>query len=106
MFASARHIVANNSPSGLDGGAVITGANNLIRISSVPVPDMTKTAEPKLLPLACHGGADSPAIDAGNSFLANDQRGPGFARSIGARADIGAYEFDPDRIFADGLDCG
>ena len=113
-------IISNNSPSGLDGGAdlgggaVITGANNLIRISSIPVPDMTKTADPKLLPLACHGGAfrvhalpdDSPAIDAGNSFQTNDQRGPGFARIIGASSDIGAYELDPDRIFTDGLDCG
>jgi hypothetical protein len=113
-------IIANNSPSGLDGGAdlgggaVITGANNLIRISSIPVPALTKTSDPKLLPLACHGGAtrvhaladDSPAIDAGSSVLTNDQRGPGFARSIGASADIGAYELDPDRIFTDGLDCG
>ena len=113
-------IIANNSPSGteggadLGGGAVITGANNLIKISSIPVPALTKTSDPKLLPLACHGGAtrvhaladDSPAIDAGSSFLTNDQRGPGFGRSIGASPDIGAYEFDSDRIFTDGLDCG
>lgn len=113
-------IIANNSPSGttggadLGGGATITGANNLIRISSIAVPDMTKTADPKLLPLACRGGAtrvhalaaDSPAIDAGSSFLPADQRGPGFARSIGASSDIGAYELDPDRILSDGLDCG
>jgi hypothetical protein len=113
-------IIANNSPGGLDGGAdlgggaVVTGANNLIRISSIPVPALTKTDDPKLLPLACHGGTtrvhafadDSPAIDAGSSFLTNDQRGPGFGRSVGASPDIGAYEFDPDRIFTDGLDCG
>ncbi len=40
--------------------------------------------------------AGSPAIDAGfNQFPAlffNDQRGPGFARSVGQTADIGAYE--------------
>jgi hypothetical protein len=113
-------IIANNSPSGmaggadLGGGAVISGANNLIRISSIPVPDLTMKVDPKLLPLACHGGVtrvhaladDSPALDAGNSFLPGDQRGPGFLRVIGPSVDIGAYEFDPDRMLTDGMDCG
>ena len=39
---------------------------------------------------------DSVAIDAGNnaSGLPSDQRGGGFARVVGAAADIGAFEFD------------
>jgi hypothetical protein len=39
--------------------------------------------------------------DAGNT-IATDQRG--FARSAGAWCDVGAYEFDPDRIFINGFD--
>ena len=39
--------------------------------------------------------------DAGNT-IATDQRG--FARTVGSQCDIGAYEFDPDRIFTDGFD--
>ena len=56
---------------------------------------MTETAE------------GSPAIDAGNNYggFAFDQRGEGFARVGGGRADIGAYESAAgDRIFADGFD--
>src|SRR5262249_17140353 len=50
-----------------------------------------------------------PAIDHGNNDagLATDQRGAGFARVAGARADIGAFEVQsapPDPIFADGFD--
>jgi hypothetical protein len=33
-----------------------------------------------------------------------DQRGTGFPRVIGASADIGAFETDPDRIFTNGLE--
>ena len=39
--------------------------------------------------------------DQGNT-IATDQRG--FARSAGAWCDVGAYEFDPDRIFINGFD--
>jgi len=82
----------------------IAGHNNLITHaeSSTVVPADTITADPKLLPLADNGGPtlthalapDSPAIDAGSnsSGLTTDQRGVGFARVFGARADIGAYE--------------
>jgi len=35
-----------------------------------------------------------------------DQRGPAFLRTVGADPDIGAYELDPDIIFADGFDAG
>ena len=59
-------------------------------------------ADPMLAALAYNGGLtqsqallpSSPAIDAGSNplSLATDQRGGSFARVMGARADIGAYE--------------
>jgi hypothetical protein len=62
-------------------------------------------ADPLLGPLADNGGPTkthallpgSPALDHGfNPFgLAFDQRGPGFARALGAAADIGAFEATP-----------
>ena len=83
------------------------GANNMIGAVSatIAVPsDTIATADPGLQPLAYNGGPtrthalrlDSVAIDAGNnaSDLPSDQRGGGFARVVGAAADIGAFEFD------------
>ena len=71
-------------------------------------------ADPQLLPLAYNGGrtpthalaATSSAIDRGTNSqnLANDQRGGGYARAVGAAPDVGAYEFDPDRIYSDGFE--
>jgi len=114
-------IIADNSPSGPLGGAdlagpgTITGSHDLIKISSVPVPAGTLSADPMLGPLACNGGPtrthalqpESTAIDAGAnpSSFTDDQRGPGFARDVGIAPDIGAVEYDPDRILADGFDC-
>jgi len=50
--------------------------------------------------------ADSPVIDAGNSAAdrSYEQRGSGFPRVVGANADIGAIELDPERISTDGFD--
>jgi hypothetical protein len=83
--------------------AQIEGGNNLIESSTVPVPPDTISADPRLAPLAYNGGptrtrallADSPAIDMGNNVagLKYDQRGPGFPRVKGPRADIGAFEY-------------
>jgi hypothetical protein len=58
------------------------------------------STDPKLGPLQDNGGptfthlpaADSPAIDASDPALSMDQRGPGFARVVNGRADIGAVE--------------
>ena len=59
-------------------------------------------------PTATHAlMAASPAIDAGNNLggFVFDQRGTGYARIVGARADIGAFEIQPaDQLFADGFD--
>ncbi|HET7925662.1 MAG TPA: choice-of-anchor Q domain-containing protein, partial [Rhodanobacteraceae bacterium] len=83
------------------------GANNLLGSVSatIAVPaDTIETDDPGLQPLAYNGGPtrthalrlDSVAIDAGNntSDFTSDQRGPGYARVVGAAADVGAFEFD------------
>ena len=82
--------------------AQISGRNNLVMEANASVPADTITADPMLLPLANNGGPTwthalspgSPAIDAGNNsaVLATDQRGTGYARVAGLRADIGAFE--------------
>jgi len=71
-------------------------------------------ADPLLQPLAWNGGPtpteglapNSPAIDQGSNMqnLDYDQRGAPYARVVGDAADIGAIEFDPERIFANGFE--
>jgi hypothetical protein len=103
-------IIANNAVGGtpqdlwaqVDFGARVIGADNLIESSNAPLPADTIGTDPMLGPLADNGGRTrthallpgSPAIDAGNnrSGFLWDQRGPGFPRVAGARADIGAFE--------------
>ena len=122
-------IVANNtSQDGLyasdvgSGYAIaITGANNLIIASNLPLPADTITLQPMLGPLQNNGGytmthallTGSPAIDHGNNLLGRiyDQRGPtgtsyfGYERVVGPSADIGAFESGaPDHIFVSGFD--
>lgn len=106
------NIIASNSCLGMhpldlsgepDTGAVVVGSHNLIGKYSLPVPLDTLSLPPRLGPLANNGGltpthallCSSPAIDRGNNVLhlAYDQRGPGYPRVKGARADIGAYEY-------------
>jgi hypothetical protein len=94
------------------GSPVITGQGNLVVASTDPMPPDTIGSDPMLGDLGDYGGPTgtipllegSPAIDAGNNLadLAHDQRG--LARVSGARADIGAFEVQIDRIFADGFD--
>ena len=73
------------------------------------------SSDPRLTPLGLHGGTvathalslGSPAIDAGNAGgLATDERGLGFSRSVGAAADIGAFERQAgeDELFYSGFD--
>jgi len=122
-------IVANNtSQDGLyasdvgSGYAIaITGANNLIIASNLPLPADTITLQPMLGPLQNNGGytmthallPGSPAIDHGNNLRGGpyDQRGPsgasyfGYERVVGPSADIGAFEFGaPDHIFVNGFE--
>jgi hypothetical protein len=83
-------------------GYTVTGKNNLVGRSRVKLPADTLSVDPRLGFLSRLGGptsvlplmADSPAIDRGNNLNNRqyDQRGPGFPRVVGGRADIGAYE--------------
>jgi hypothetical protein len=103
----------------LDGYAdpAFVGANALVQSVEAGItlpPDTIIGVDPLLAPLANNGGAtrtqalqaDSAAIDAGGNPLAltSDQRGAPYARVVGAAADIGAFEFDSERIFANGFD--
>ena len=109
-------IIADNVPLDLDGGGTITGANNLVKVAgqNVTVPVGTFTLDPQLGPLQLNGGhtrthallPGSPAIGQGddNAGFATDQRGPTYHRVVGAKADIGAYEVDPDHVFGDAFE--
>jgi hypothetical protein len=103
----ANNTANNNSPDislfNITGPPpLITGDHNIVMSSSPAAPPDTITADPGLLPLADHGGPTwthalapgSVAIDAGLPFsgLFFDQRGSGFPRTLGAAADIGAFE--------------
>ena len=80
----------------------MTGADNIVRGSLVPVPPGTLAVNPMLEAAHANGGPTmtyrllrgSPAIDRGNNNASRsyDQRGPGYPRVFGPRADIGAYE--------------
>jgi len=112
-------IVADNATDvGLFPGASISGTHNLIVLANTVPPDTVRGC-PQLLPLADNGGPTlthallraSPAIDAGDNVdaLANDQRGDGFARVVGADADIGAFEWQggiDDPVFTSGFERG
>lgn len=117
-------IVANNLAHHSDGrdersdigGDIpndVGGSTSLVVDSAQAVPPDTIFADPLLAPLAGNGGptethalgAGSPAIDAGDDGgWDTDQRGTGYPRIQNARADIGAYEVDPDLIFRNGFD--
>lgn len=113
-------IIANNTSAGVEADLTATdlfnlsGADNLIMTATNAEPGGTIRDDPQLAPLSNNGGparthrlaADSPAIDAGNNAanLDFDQRGAGFPRVVGAAADIGAFEWSDDTIFADGFD--
>jgi parallel beta helix pectate lyase-like protein len=98
-------------PTFVDSDHLIVGTTN----DGIVLPADTMTGvDPLLAPLANNGGptrthalvAGSVAIDAGTNrnTLPFDQRGAPFAREAGAAADIGAFELDAGRIFADGFD--
>ena len=110
-------IIANNTgfnvPDDFDtyGSPKIFGANDLVMVSSAPMPPGTITDDPQLGTLGDNGGptmtiplmAGSPAIDAGGigGPITTDQRGLGYPRWAGANSDIGAFEVEGnDDIFA------
>jgi predicted outer membrane repeat protein len=108
----ASTIIANNTDrNGANeifdlGSSVVNATNSLIQVTS-GFTFGTNTANvtgqnPLLGPLANNGGptqthallGGSPAIDTGSNPLALsfDQRGTGFARTVGAQTDVGAFE--------------
>jgi len=114
-------IAANSSLGGAQNIALgtqglVSGAYDLIGASpSVTLPAGTIGGDPKLLPLHGNGGPTrthalrpgSPAENAASDASPHqyDQRGTGFPRIVGARADIGAFEgVDADSIFYSGFD--
>jgi len=111
-------IVADNAGTGGDiaatvsqFGALTVNATNSLIESICPPPNCTISVfgtgnllgvDPLLAPLGDNGGLSrthallpgSPAINKGSNPLgfANDQRGDGFARTVGAGTDMGAFE--------------
>ena len=83
----------------------IGGGSSLIMSANTSTPAGTLTGCPRLSALKDHGGKTpthallpgSPGIDVGDdSGLTVDQRGGGYARVVGVKADIGAYEWQGD----------
>jgi hypothetical protein len=114
-FEMSNTIVANNIASaGRDlHGSLTSLGHNLVSNSSGGAgyaPSDILDVNPMLGPLDDNGGltqthallAGSPAIDAGDPSPADppmwDQRGPGFARVVNGRIDIGAYEVQAGTI--------
>ena len=117
-------IISNNTAGGSPADICcvlpgrVLGASNMVTSYFGSIPPDTIVGDPELSPLAAHGGptrthAISPnslARDAGSVYAntSYDQRGPGFARTVGIRQDIGAYELQssapPDTIFENGFD--
>ncbi|MFL5328768.1 MAG: choice-of-anchor Q domain-containing protein [Gemmataceae bacterium] len=99
-FSSSGTITANNNLIGVTGVGNFTLSGTGNKTGTVASP-----LDPMLDPLGNYGGptlthrlkAGSPAINVGSNpdNLANDQRGPGFARIYGGQTDIGAYEVLP-----------
>lgn len=97
--------LSGNAP-GIDGG------DDVIMEFNIGLPASTDHGDPGLLPLADNGGPTHTHIP--TSFntqgfgdnvlsLSYDQRGHGFPRATSAGITIGAYEDDPDMIFANGF---
>ncbi|HKB36541.1 MAG TPA: DUF4214 domain-containing protein, partial [Gemmataceae bacterium] len=88
--------------------AAITGSTNLIQSNKLTNTSVatggTIRSDPKLGPLQDNGGpaptmaltSNSPAYGAGDASVpglpTTDQRGPGFARTVNGRLDLGAFE--------------
>lgn len=93
--STAASLTASNSLISDKTGAEFTGENNIVGTASAPI-------DARLAPLADNGGptkthallSGSAAINTGSnpSSSSTDQRGSGFSRIVGDRADIGAFE--------------
>jgi hypothetical protein len=90
----------------------IEGADNVIMEFNIGLPNDTDHGDPGLMPLMDNGGPTHTHIPTsfntqgfGDNFFGAqyDQRGHGFPRQTAAGITIGAYEDDPDIIFANGF---
>jgi len=108
--------VANSvNLSGSAGANLSAGGNHdHISGSTLALPSGTITTSMQMLPLALNGAtrpthalrATDPDIEVGVApgGQTYDQRGAPFLRTVGAQADIGAFELDTDVIFRDSFD--
>jgi hypothetical protein len=115
-------ILSNNTAPGvgtpgdifdLSGNAPgIEGGDDVIMEFNIGLPASVDHGDPGLLPLADNGGRTRthvPTSSNTNGFGDNmlnlqfDQRGHGFPRETAAGITIGAYELNPDVIFANGF---
>jgi len=114
----ANSILANN-PSDLiigAGASIASGSHFDLVVTGNVVPGDALRGNPRLAPLAFRGGptrthalsVGSPAINSGPTAIVApvDQRGSGYARSVGVAVDIGAYErqADDDELFGSNFD--
>jgi hypothetical protein len=89
-----------------------TGDDDLLTTTGRIVPDSWVTGDPMLAPLDDNGGptrthallAGSAAIDGGADVTGLDVDQRGRQRAAGVAADIGAFETQPDAMFADGFE--
>src|SRR5262249_7723272 len=100
---------------GVDNLVMYTNATDPLSGSTVDAGTIVSSANPRLAPLAFHGGttrthallAGSPAVDHGsnNASVSSDQRGATRAVPTGL-PDIGAYERQvlDDELFYDGYE--
>ena len=111
-------IVANNSVAGAGPADVVVNPGGLTAytslIRSASEPTLSLTVDPRLGPLADHGGGrrthavlpGSPVIDLGSNplNLQSDERG--LPRVVNLKPDIGAYERQvvDDQLLYDGFD--
>lgn len=106
---------AQTVPDDFGGDVSPLGSNNLVGFSQLPMPAGTIVGvDPLLRPLGYYGGrtpthaipGNSQAIGTGNNAIGEttDQRGTGYPRVVGSLPDIGAFEYDPDRIFSNGFE--
>ncbi|HWM89691.1 MAG TPA: IPTL-CTERM sorting domain-containing protein [Thermoanaerobaculia bacterium] len=109
ILALDHAIVANGTPQDLvQVGSSISAVWSLIEAPAGAINGLNANnllgVDARLAPLADNGGPtqthallpDSPALNAGNPLIASapatDQRGPGFARIVGGRIDVGSFE--------------
>jgi predicted outer membrane repeat protein len=120
------NIIANSGGGDCATGSIpVIAANNLLLTSGCGIVNGANGnivgSDPQLVALTNNGGPTqsmalgplSPALNAGSLTRAQyitvttsvpldyDQRGPGFLRSLDGMVDIGAFQHQGDRIFAD-----